>query len=355
MPNKVQVCHIKRRKLPMQRFISNNGKTMTFSRRFTEKKRRLIPILILLSVSISIYYSFNPRIRAIFPSIEPIDSSVLLAIHGNIKFLGKAHLIYIINLPTRFDRRTTSIALIQAINLQAYLFPAYSIHSSEVFQRNQNRNTFFFKSTELACWASHMRVWKTIAQRTNDQDWSIIFEDDIDLEFNIHSIMQTFPSSIWNQTDLIYLGHCANPPGKLIHQSTTSVYEIREALHPSCTHAYAIRRQAAMKMIHLLSEPTQPIDDSIVELVKQQQLIAYSIHPPLVIQNPVTKTNPSDVNRINRQTFFYKLQLAFYTLMQWWNGVDLCQKLMNSTLKQANLTQADQWRQIHEQGIWKNR
>lgn len=327
---------------------------MTFSRRFSERKRRFVVILIFLTVSVSVYYSFNPKIRAIYSSIEPIDLSLLLPINGNIQSLGRATSIYIINLPTRSDRRTRTVALIQAINLQAYLFPAYSIHSSEVLQRNANRDTFFFKSTELACWASHMRVWKTIINRTIDHDWSIIFEDDIDLELNIHSIMQTFPSSIWNQTDLVYLGHCANPPGKLIYQSTTSIYQIHEALHPSCTHAYAIRKQAARKMIHLLSEPTRPIDDSIIELVNKRQLIAFSIHPPLVIQNPVTETNPSDVNQVNRQTFIYKIRLAFYTFLQWWNGVDLCQKLTSSTLKQVNLTQAEQWRRTHEKGIWKS-
>src|SRR5262249_4243912 len=143
-------------------------------------------------------------------------------INGSIKYLGKAYPIYIINLPSRSDRRTESIALIQTINLEAFIVPAYSIHSPEILIWNKNRSKLFFKLTELACWASHMRIWITISNYTyfnNNNTWSLIFEDDIDLEFDIPFIMQSFPHSIWSDADLIYLGHCANPPGKLIYQS----------------------------------------------------------------------------------------------------------------------------------------
>lgn len=285
--------------------------------------------------------------------IKPLDHSLLFHINGTQKFLGKASPIYILNLPSRSDRRTESIALIQTFDFEAFIVPAYSIHSPEVLFHNQNLNKFFLKTTELACWASHMRIWMTIVNSTSSH-WSIVFEDDIDLEIDTPNIIQTFPHSIWNDADLIYLGHCANPPGKLIYQSSKHKHRIHQAIHPSCTHAYAIKKSIANKFIHLLSKPIRPIDNSIINLINKYQLTVYSIHPPLAIQKAVTKKNPSDINQINRQSFLYYIQLTIYTFLQWWNGVEFYEKLNESALKKANLTKAKQWRNIYEKGIWKN-
>jgi GR25 family glycosyltransferase involved in LPS biosynthesis len=207
-----------------------------------------------------------------------------------------------------------------------------------------------------------MRIWKTIANysssssssSSNDNTWSLVFEDDIDLEIETPRIMQSFPSSIWNDADLIYLGHCANPPGKLIYQSTEHIYRIHQALHPSCTHAYAIRSSIAEKFVSLLSRPSRPIDDSIIKLVNKHQFVVYSIHPPLAMQKSVSPTNPSDVNLINRQSLIYHIQFSIYTFIQWWNGVEFYEKLNKSTLKLANITKAKQWQIMYEKGIWKN-
>ncbi len=321
--------------------------------------RRSIILIFFLIILLLINYLFNIKNHSVInaiQSITPFDRSLLFHINGSIKYLGQASPIYIINLPSRSDRRTESIALMQTIDLEAFLVPAYSIHSPEILIHNQNRNKLFLKSTELACWASHMRIWITIANYTshNDHIWSLVFEDDIDLEIDTPTIMQTFPHSIWMDADLIYLGHCANPPGKLIYQSTKHIYRIHQALHPSCTHAYAIRSYIAKHFVDLLSKPSRPIDDSIIELVHKYQLIVYSIHPPLAIQKPVTKTNPSDVNQRNRKSFIYHLQLAIYTFLQRWNEVEFYDKLHKSALKRANLTKAQQWRKLYEKGIWRN-
>lgn len=289
--------------------------------------------------------------------IKPLDESLLFPIHGHIKYLGEASSIYIINLPSRFDRRIESIALMQTLNLQAFIVPAYSIQSPEIFILNQYRNRFFLKLTELACWASHIRTWITIANHTyskTNYTWSIIVEDDIDLEIDTPYIMQTFPYSIWNDADLIYLGHCANPPGELIFESSKHIYRIHKAVYPSCTHAYVIRSDTARKLINLISKPLRPIDDSIVKFVHDQRLVAYSIHPPLAIQKLVTKSNPSDVNKINRQSLIYRIQFTIYTFLQWLNGVKPYDKLKKPTLRRANFTKAKYWIETYENTIRKN-
>ncbi|CAF1118276.1 unnamed protein product [Rotaria sordida] len=333
---------------------------MIFNGRCGKKRHRSIVFILFPTIFLVTNVLFNVPNNSLLNQtqlIKPFDQSLLFPINGSIKYLGKACPIYIINLPSRSDRRTESVALIQTLDLQAFIVPAYSIHSPEIYILNQNRNKLFFKLTELACWASHMRIWISIVNNTSSQNnntWSIIFEDDIDLEIDTPYIMQSLPYSIWRDADLIYLGHCANPPGKLIYQSSKYIYRLYQALHPSCTHAYAIRSNTAEKLINLLSKPSRPIDDSIIKLVDNQQLIVYSIHPPLAIQKLVSKTNPSDVNQINRQSLMYRIQLTIYTFIQWWNGVQPCKALNKSTFKKANLTKAIYWRKMYEKGIWKN-
>ncbi|CAF0972810.1 unnamed protein product [Rotaria sp. Silwood1] len=333
---------------------------MIFNRRCSKKWHRPVICILFSIIFILTNILFNIENYSCVNStqiIKPFNQSLLFPINGSIKCLGKACSIYIINLPSRLDRRIESIALIQTLDLQAFIVPAYSIYSSEIHILNENRNKFFFKLTELACWASHMRIWISIVNNTfsqNNHTWSIIFEDDIDLEIDTPYIMQSLPYSIWNDADLIYLGHCANPPGKLIYQSSKYIYRLHQALHPSCTHAYAIRSKTAEKFVNLLLKPSRPIDDSIIKLVNNQKLIVYSIHPPLAIQKLVSKKNPSDVNQINRQSLIYHIQLTIYTFLQWWNGVQPCKELNKSTLKRANLTKAIYWRKIYEKDIWKN-
>lgn len=314
-------------------------------------------LLFLIFFLVINYYLFNNKKKSTITNpiqlIKPVDHSLLFHINGTRKCLGKASPIYILNLPSRSDRRTESIALIQTFDFEAFIVPAYSTDSPEIILHNQNRNKFFLKSTELACWASHMRIWMTISSDTSSH-WSIVFEDDIDLEIDTPDIIQTFPHSVWNDADLIYLGHCANPPGKLIYQSSKHIYRIHQALHPSCTHAYAIRKHIARKFVYLLSKPSRPIDDSIIKLINKHQLTVYSIHPPLAIQKAVTNKNPSNVNQINRQSLIYHIQLSIYTFLQWWNGVEFYDKLNKSAFENANLTKAKQWRNMYEKGIWKN-
>ncbi|CAF1550586.1 unnamed protein product [Rotaria magnacalcarata] len=333
---------------------------MMFNRRYSKTLYRFFILILLSSIyllkdlllTLKIDSSFNPT-----HIITPFEQSLLFPVYGRIKYLGKASRIFIINLPSRPDRRTESIALMQTLDLQASIVPAYSIHSPDILILNRNRNSLFFKLTELACWASHMRVWITIVNKTfseNCNTWSIIFEDDIDLEIDLPYIIQTIPYPIWNHADLIYLGHCANPPGKLIYETSKHMYRIHQALHPSCTHAYIIRSDAAKKLVKLLSKPSRPIDDSIIKLVNDRQLVAYSIHPPLAIQKAVSKTNPSDVNKTNRQSWIYRIRFAIYTFLHWWNGVKIHNKLQKSAFARANLTKAKSWRLKYEKEIWKN-
>jgi GR25 family glycosyltransferase involved in LPS biosynthesis len=298
------------------------------------------------------YYDHTSDISNFEKTLERLPKSTLLHINGSIKHLGAAKQIYIINLPYRKDRRTGSIALFQTLDLDAFLVPAYNIHSPEVVSRTRLVHQGHITLVELACWASHMRVWLEIAASENNDSWVFVFEDDIDLEMATFDVLESLPRDLWNIPDMIYLGYCGDPPGLLMYEGTRG-YRVHQAINPSCTHAYAIRSRTASKLIHLLSSPRRAVDDEIVRLVDTGKISAFSIHPPLALQQRITSSHPSDVNPI-KNTLIFQIKTWINSICQWWRGVEFIDHLKDSALARADFNKADNWRRHHEHDIWRS-
>ena len=271
----------------------------------------------------------------------------LLHLNQTIKHIAAIQQTYLINLPRRQDRRTTSIALLQTLHLDAHIVPALDIHAPQVLSRIHLVHTGKITLLELACWASHMQIWTEIAATASPQNdtWSLIFEDDIDLEMMTVNILQSFPDDLWSQPDMIYLGHCGNPPGTLLYRGLLD-YRVHRALNPSCTHAYALRSSAAARLVRLLSTPLRAVDDDIAVLGKEGKLLIFSIHPPLARQQSITFSRPSDVNLLDN-TWPITAKKQINALVEWWQGVEFVAALKNSALARANLSEAGKWRQRH--------
>lgn len=315
----------------------------------------MIRVLILLLLSFIYYYLLvfrNPRITQLdliisrnYP-FRPLCRSSLLHINGTRNQMGHFKDIYIINLEKRSNRRTNMIALMQALDLDSYIVPAHTINSPEVISRSYLARNAKITLVELACWASHMQVWAEIANHENDETWSLVFEDDIDLEADTLTIIESFPEDLWQKPDLVYLGSCGNIAGSLVYKGIKG-YRIHRALNPSCTHAYAIRSNAARKLQRLLSVPRRAIDDEIVLLTNYGKLNVYSIHPPLAIQAPATFSNPSDVNP-KSGLWKSKVKLWINFIIGWWRGAEFERRLRNSTLATVDLNKALEWRRKNE-------
>ena len=300
-------------------------------------------------------FSFD-RLRQIADPapFKRLCSSSLLHLNQTIKHIAAIRNIYVINLPRRPDRRTTSIALLQALQLDAHIVPALDIYSPQVLSRSHLVYTGQLTLLELACWASHMQIWTEIAAVAaasgQNETWSLIFEDDIDLETTTVNILRSFPDDLWSQPDMIYLGHCGNPPGPLLYRGLED-YRVHRALNPSCTHAYALRSGAASRLVHLLSTPVRAVDDDIVRLVNAGKLSIFSIHPPLATQQLITFPHPSDVNP-PKNTWIYVIKLRINFFVKWWHGVEFVTALKDSALARANLSEADDWREMYESALW---
>lgn len=314
-------------------------------------------LIIITSYFFYIYYSNYQRTNHLLNNsiiekpIQRLLNSTLIHIHGSIKHLGPAKQIYIINLPHRQDRRTGSIGLFQKLQFDAFIVPGYTVHSPEVISRIHLTKTNPIRLCEIACWASHTQLWLEVATLPNDT-WIFIFEDDIDLELSTFDILQSFPLDLWIKPDMIYLGYCGNAPGQLIFKGIEN-YRIHQALHPGCTHAYGIRSYSAKKLLQFLSSPHKPIDDTIIDLVNEKKLLIYSIHPPLALQQLNTSVQPAEITP-QRSQLMFKIKTWTNYIFDRWTGAEFGNKLKNSTLTKVNLKEADQWRKIYENKIWKN-
>ncbi|CAF2505532.1 unnamed protein product [Rotaria sp. Silwood2] len=240
----------------------------------------------------------------------------------------------------------------QTLHLDAFIVPAYTIHSSEVISHDNLVRNGKITLAELACWASHMQIWSAISTSESNDSWSLVLEDDINLEIFTSEVLQSFPRDLWNKPDLIYLGSCYNIPGSMIYEGAYG-YRIHQALNPSCTHAYGIQSRAAAKLLRLLSSPRKAVDDEIVLLSNNQTLLVFSIHPPLALQRLVTTSNPSDVNPA-KLSWLFQAKASVNYLLQKWRGVEVVSKLKDSALARANIIKAAEWREKNEHGIWKN-
>ena len=286
-------------------------------------------------------------------SFEHSSEWTRLRIPGATKQLTAVERIFVINLPNRIDRRTRSIGLFRTLDLDVIIIPAHNTHSPQVRSRIHLMNHGRITLAEIACWASHMQVWLEVAARANDTGWTVIFEDDIDLEFHLTDVLQSFPRELWHVPDLIYLGHCGNPPGRFLFNGTRG-FRIHEAVNPSCTHAYAIRPQTAATLLQLLSSPRKAVDDEIVALVSAGRLLALSVHPPLAVQEPSTVAHPSDVNLSRPDSWTYRILKRLNHVIEWWRGVQFVDELQDSTLARADFLKADDWRRNHETEFWRS-
>jgi GR25 family glycosyltransferase involved in LPS biosynthesis len=284
-----------------------------------------------------------------------LTSSSLLHVNTSVDNTTGIDNVYVINLPRRVDRRITSIALVQTLQLNAIFVRAFDSHSIEVQSRLHWTELTRMTVPEIACWASHMQIWFDLSgcdQSSSPRDkWTLILEDDVDLEMSTSEILRSFPTNLWSNFDMIYLGHCGNAPGQFLYHGRNG-YQVHQATNPSCTHAYVIRTSTARQLVKLLASPNAAVDDEIVRLAKQGKLNIASIHPPVAIQRLFNTTQPSDVNPV-LTTCRYKLRRTINRVIEWLRGVQQVHDLVNSTLVQADLDRANRWRLVHETSVWK--
>ncbi|KZS95206.1 hypothetical protein SISNIDRAFT_452552 [Sistotremastrum niveocremeum HHB9708] len=144
----------------------------------------------------------------------------------------------------------------------------------------------------VSCWHSHMNAFRQIMK--DQPPVSIIFEDDIDMEWDIEQRLNMMWPHLPTDWDIVYLGHCFSKEyaGPFIPGAPT----LRKSTNALCTHAYAMSLAGATRIYrHLRSSDyayTRPVDHAIRELSLMGKIQSWSVYPPIVIQ---TKNDKSDI------------------------------------------------------------
>ncbi|KAJ1311656.1 hypothetical protein OPQ81_010131 [Rhizoctonia solani] len=172
---------------------------------------------------------------------------------------------------------------------------------------------------QVSCWYSHYQVLLKIA-RGEDQV-AIVLEDDIDMEWDLEKRLRGMWPYLPKNWDIVMLGHCMsdeneNPPVR-------GHPHLHPSKHVLCTHAYAISRSGARRLVRYLRTPlfafSRPIDHAIQHFNHHKILNIYSVEPAVVIQ---TKDTVSDIvdgtggaqtewladSALQRVAYFQKLQ-----------------------------------------------
>ncbi|KAF9786127.1 hypothetical protein BJ322DRAFT_1004479 [Thelephora terrestris] len=150
----------------------------------------------------------------------------------------------------------------------------------------------------LACWHSHWRAARLIAD--GQDDVALILEDDVDMELDIRQRLLGVWDSLPSTWDVVFLGHCWSDEAKMpaiasykssLLTKTVSVTSLHPSNSPKCTHAYALSKRGARRLAVYLRYPpfaySRAIDQAFAWLAKKGKLESYSIVPSLVVQRKV--------------------------------------------------------------------
>ncbi|CAE6521977.1 unnamed protein product [Rhizoctonia solani] len=145
---------------------------------------------------------------------------------------------------------------------------------------------------QVSCWYSHYQVLLKIAN--GEDQVAIVLEDDIDMEWDLEKRLRGMWPHLPKDWDIVMLGHCMsdeneNPPVR-------GHPHLHPSKHVLCTHAYAISRAGAQRLVRYLRTPlfafSRPIDHAIQHFNHHKILNIYSVEPAVVIQ---TKNTVSDI------------------------------------------------------------
>ncbi|CAE6429323.1 unnamed protein product [Rhizoctonia solani] len=145
---------------------------------------------------------------------------------------------------------------------------------------------------QVSCWYSHYQVLLKVAR--GEDEVAIVLEDDVDMEWDLEKRLRGMWPFLPKNWDIVMLGHCMsdeneNPPVR-------GHPHLHPSKHVLCTHAYAISRSGARRLVRYLRTPlfafSRPIDHAVQHFNHHKILNIYSVEPAVVIQ---TKDTVSDI------------------------------------------------------------
>ena len=139
------------------------------------------------------------------------------------------------------------------------------------------------KLCELACHLGHISILEKFLE--TQEEWCIIFEDDVTSRFNgseiVYLIEQTF-NNLPTDCDILFLGYCHEDCGKVMNvynsyidlfNNKPNIY-VKTGVRAQCTHSYVVNRETAQ---YILSDKRLgvAIDELVGDMLLNGKLIGY--------------------------------------------------------------------------------
>ena len=158
------------------------------------------------------------------------------------------------------------------------------------FDKRYNFN--FYLSGQIGCYLSHLSIIeKIMKQKYNDSEYSVIFEDDVKHEENLHNKIIEITESLKTinyDFDIIYLGNkCSNRGNHIIN----NVFYMNTEKNCFGTHALLINNRNIEKIYNVVCNIKHEIDNHYRLSAKENELICFTIFPKICKISGKLKSN----------------------------------------------------------------
>ena len=221
--------------------------------------------------------------------------------------------LVVINLDRSVDRLAHVRAQLDAHGLTFHRLAATDARTLSVAERNHfyseslNRARYHkpLSTGEIACYISHIRAWQLVM--AGPWDYAVILEDDVRLGANFtHTLAQI--SRLPSDWDVIKLGSISRKP--IIKKQTLpgGLSLCAYAKVPICTHAQAISRRGATKLLTHAMPFGRPVDVNL-QYTWESDTVVFGLEPYCT---HVTDELESEIGKFTGRESPTKSHVRFY-------------------------------------------
>lgn len=233
------------------------------------------------------------------------------------QFKNKKCFIKIVNLERRQDRKEYIEKLFRENKIEKYNF--FKAVDGKKLQPNLNlaklfkNNDFNSKKGVIGCALSHLNLWKELL-KDKDNDFYIIFEDDIEVCDNFNKKLLNLYSEMKNKEYILLGYHMFEERRKNVHsiyknEKEVTINKLDKDLYIGGTFGYSINKQGAKILVDYINK--NGIKHGIDYLIKIiPELKSYECQPQLVFSewNENGKQIDSDIQNLS-QVFDFSVYL----------------------------------------------
>lgn len=183
---------------------------------------------------------------------------------------------------------------IESMRADGLLKPKWETYRYRI--SNENEKTM---RGEVGCYMSHLKLLEKIAEDPYD-GWTIIFEDDIDLEPDFQERLLKQLPYLKEEVDMVYVGSLNQPTCEDEKRRGADLCEVG---NPWGTHAYMVNRNSAKKIRDLIGYIDREIDIKYVTLIKEGKIDAFVVVPTLVKQNMDEFASMLEGDQVEKRSF----------------------------------------------------